>query len=79
MNTLSYNVNNNNTMKLVQHEHDGSVSIIKEDSKGNRENILDAEAFISTGDMIMLVNYYRYIKRNDIKNDFINPNGKNNE
>ena len=79
MDTLSYNVNNGDTMKLVQREHDGSVSIIKEDSKGNHENIPDAEAFISAGDMIMLVNYYRYIKRNDIKNDFINPNGKNNE
>ena len=79
MNTLSYNVNNGNTMKLVQREHDGSVLIIKEDSKGNHENMPDTEAFISAGDMVMLVNYYRYIKGNDIKNDFINPNGKNNE
>ena len=34
---------------------------------------------ISNGDMVMLVNLYQYIKRNDIQNDFINPYGKNKE
>lgn len=29
--------------------------------------------------MVMLVNFYRYIKGNDIQHDFINPNGKNKE
>jgi hypothetical protein len=27
----------------------------------------------------MLLNLYRYIKDNDIQNDFINPNGANKE
>ena len=31
---------------------------------------------IAPGDMVMLLNYYRYIKDNDIKCDFINPNGQ---
>ena len=34
---------------------------------------------IPAADMVMLVNYYKYIKDNDIKNDFVNPSGKNKE
>lgn len=32
---------------------------------------------ISQEDFINLLEYYRYIKENDIHDDFINPNGKN--
>ena len=32
---------------------------------------------IPAGDMVMLVNLYKYIKEHDIQNDFINPHGKN--
>ena len=34
---------------------------------------------ISAGDFVMLINLYKYIKDNDIQNDFINPYGKNKE
>lgn len=39
----------------------------------------DNEAYISAGDFVQLINLYRYCKRYDIKNDWINPNGKNTE
>lgn len=68
---LSYNVNNGEKLELIQRGHDGTV-LIKDNSWGSTE-------FIPAGDMVMLINYYRYIKDNDIQNDFINPNGKNKE
>ena len=74
--TISYNTNNGGKLELAQREHDGKVLIIQKDSKGNHESIPDNEAFISNGDMVMLINYYRYIKSNNIQCDFINPNGK---
>jgi hypothetical protein len=75
MSTISYEVNNGGKLTLNQRNHDGDVLIIKTDSKGNHESINDNEAFISASDMLMLINYYRYIKSNNIQCDFINPNG----
>lgn len=34
---------------------------------------------VSAGDFVMLLNYYKYIKDNDIQNDFINYHGKKKE
>ena len=42
-------------------------------------NIVEHIEEISAGDFVMLINWYKYIKDNDIKNDFINPHGKNKE
>lgn len=68
---FTYDVNNGGTLELVQRGHDGTVLICGiSASKTNR---------ISAGDMVMLVNYYIYIKDNDIQNDFINYHGKNKE
>lgn len=79
-NIISFDVNNGGKMKLIQREHDGSCLITTEDEKGMCNSLLsDKEAFISNGDMVMLLNYYSYIKRYDIQNDFINPDGKNKE
>lgn len=66
---LTYEVNNGGQLELIQRGHDGTV-LISDDSMSKTE-------FIPAGDMVMLVNFYRYIKDNDIQNDFINPNGKN--
>lgn len=77
MNTISCNVNNGGKLSLIQREHDGKVLIINADSNEVHESLSDNEAFIDAGDMVMLINYYRYIKRYDIQNNFINPNGKN--
>lgn len=66
---LTYEVNNGNKLELIQRGHDGTV-LISDDSMSKTE-------FIPPGDMVMLINFYRYIKDNDIQNDFINPYGKN--
>lgn len=66
---LTYDVNNGETLELIQRGHDGTV-LISDDSMSKTE-------FIPAGDMVMLVNLYRYIKDNDIQNDFINSDGKN--
>jgi hypothetical protein len=76
MNKLSFNVNNGHTLSLTQRQHDGSTLIQVENEAGHTEYIADSEAFISPGDMVMLINYYRYIKRYNIQHDYINPTGK---
>lgn len=63
MNTISFNVNNQRTMQLVQRSHDGSTLLMIEDSKGASESIPDEEAFISPSEFVMLINYYRACKR----------------
>lgn len=70
---LTYDVNNGGVLELVQRGHDGTVLIA-----GTNSHLSKTE-FIPSGDMVMLVNFYRYIKDNDIQNDFINPSGKNHE
>lgn len=79
MNKFTYSTNNGGTLELIQRERDGKVLIVSKDEKGDHESIPDSEAFITPGDMVMLINFYRYIKQNDIQNDFINPEGKNRE
>ncbi len=74
--SLSYNINNGGTLELVQRGHDGTVLIM--DSNRNTDPD-EKNNYIPAGDMVMLINFYRYIKNNDIQNDFINPNGKNRE
>lgn len=76
MSTITFDVNNGRKMKLIQRQHDGKTLIVVEDESGGHENINDSEAFIPACDFAMLINYYRFVKRHDIQNDFINPNGK---
>ena len=72
MNKLVFEVNNGRKLELVQWEDNGMILIRSLDTP-------DKEAYISAGDFVQLVNLYRYYKRYDIKNDWINPNGKNTE
>ena len=72
-NTLSFKTNNNGILNMIQNEIDGKV-IVKRLEKDRGYKTITT---ISTGDMVMLVNMYKYIKENDIQNDFINPHGKN--
>ena len=72
-NTLSFKTNNNGLLNMIQHEVDGNI-IVKRLEKGNGYKQI---AEIPAGDMVMLVNMYKYIKENDIRNDFINQYGKN--
>lgn len=68
-------VNNGRTMLISQRVINGSISVeIADTGKPADENLL-----IPPEDFVMLVNFYKYIKLNDIQNDFINPHGKNKE
>lgn len=67
MSDISFNVNNDGTLDITQSAHDGAVHVI---SSGN------GTYDIAPGDFVMLLNYYCYVKSNDIHCDFINPNGK---
>ncbi len=69
---LTYDVNNGSTLELIQRGHDGTVLIAGTNHESKTE-------FIPNGDMVMLINFYRCIKDNDIQHDFINPYGKNHE
>ncbi len=72
-NTLSFKTNNNGVLNMIQHEIDGTV-IVKRLEEDKSYKLI---AEIPAGDMVMLVNLYKYIKEHDIQNDFINPHGKN--
>ena len=66
---FTFAVNNGGTMTLVQVDDDGPVTL----SSSNDPEV----RHIPAGDMVMLMNWYRYVKDNDIQDDFINPQGKN--
>ena len=72
-NTLSFKTNNNGILNMIQHEIDGKVTVKRLEKDKGYKTITT----ISAGDMVMLVNMYKYIKENDIQNALINPNGKN--
>ena len=72
-NTLSFKTNNGGILNMIQQELDGKV-IVK---RLERDKGYKTITTIPAGDMVMLVNLYKYIKENDIQNDFINPHGKN--
>lgn len=74
-NTLTFKVNNNGLLNLVQNDIDDTVHVNRYDKEDGYKNKFNIQA----GDMVMLMNLYDYIKENDIQNDFINPNGKNKE
>lgn len=72
-NTLSFKANNNGIMNMIQQEVDGAVVVKRLEKDNGYKQIAE----IPAGDMVMLVNMYKYIKENDIRNDFINQYGKN--
>ena len=71
-NTLSFTTNNAGILNMIQHEVDGNI-IVKRLEKDNGYKQI---AEIPAGDMVMLINMYKYIKENNIQNAFINPDGK---
>lgn len=58
MNKIEMNVNNGRTLSLIQHESDRDINIMTTDSEG----IIQTIDNINAGDMVMLLNYYRYQK-----------------
>lgn len=70
-------VNNKRVMRVSQERTDGDISVATAEryqSASPSDTLL-----IPPGDFVMLVNLYKHIKSNDIRNDFINPYGKNKE
>lgn len=63
MNTLSFDVNNQQVMKLTQRDHDGKVLICVSDKSGLPDPVPEKEAWITPGDFVMLINYFRSCKR----------------
>ena len=70
---LSFKVNNYGVLSMRQNVIDGTVTVYRLEKNNGYKQIAE----IPAGDMVMLVNMYKYIKENDIQNDFINPYGKN--
>ena len=67
-------VNNQQAIEITQEAIDGIIKV-ETTKQYNSGTVSETNYNISAGDMVMLLNYYRYIKTNDIPCDFINPNG----
>ena len=72
-NTLSFKTNNGGILSMRQNIINGKVMVHRLEKDREYKTI----TIIPAGDMVMLVNLYKYIKENDIQNDFINPYGEN--
>ena len=66
---------NNNRKIIIEQIQDETVILETVNSSGE----IERKEAINAGDFIMLLNMYRYIKDNDIKNSFINPYGTTTE
>ena len=71
-NTLSFKTNNGGILSMRQNIIDGKVMVHRLEKNREYKTITT----IPAGDMVMLVNMYKYIKENNIQNAFVNPNGK---
>ena len=71
---IEIEVNNGQTLFLTQVSKDGDTILNRWD--GDK---MEYERTIPAGEMVMLLNLYRYVKDNDIYDSFINPKGKNKE
>ena len=72
MDKISFDISNARQLVLIQDAHDGPIHFYKEDAHG----VIEETGKIRATDFVMLINLYNHIMENDIKNDFINPNGK---
>ena len=71
---MLFHTNNHGFLNVEQTTTDADVKV-----RTGTNNIVEHIEEISAGDFVMLINWYKYIKGNDIQNDFINPHGKNKE
>ena len=77
MHYIAFEVNNHGTLFMqqtagVNHAVKVFTSYPFDVSGQHDENACTIEP----GEMVMLMNYYRYVKRNNLHCDFINPNGQ---
>ncbi|MNW61400.1 hypothetical protein D3C74_394540 [compost metagenome] len=70
VNKIEFEINNNRTMQLAQQSYDGSITL---STFNKTTSETDHEEVITAGDMVMLINYYRHVKSNNIQCDFVNP------
>jgi len=61
INIIEIAVNNNRTMQLSQQKYDGEITLT---TYVNDSGEVDREEIISPGDMVTLMNWYRYQKDN---------------
>ena len=71
---MLFHTNNHGFLNVEQTTTDADVKV-----RTGTNNIVEHIEEISAGDFVMLINWYKHIKGNDIQNDFINPYGKNKE
>ena len=72
MNRITFDVNNGEALELKQDKHDGPIMI-----SSGLPGRLGSSCIVPAGEMIQLVNLYRYVKRYNIADSFINPDGQN--
>ena len=75
-NIIEIDINNKGILRVYQSDSDkirGGISVESVSYNGE----IYRRDLINEGDFVMLMNYYRYIKDNDIKDEFINTNGIN--
>ena len=75
---MIFYTNNGGALSLTQGRDDGPVTLDAWYHYGQPGQGCPAR-MIDPGDFVQLLNLYRYIKDNDIQNDWINPHGKNKE
>jgi len=61
INMIEMEINNNRTMQLAQQGRDQNIPLTTYNSESGE---VDGEEEISPGDMVMLLNYYRFQKEN---------------
>lgn len=77
-NEIKLSINNEMFIKITQTESDkirNGIGVKTIDKDG----YIERSDLISESDFVMLMNYYRFIKDNDIYDEFINQNGINNK
>lgn len=76
MEKIEIEINNNGILRLSQTEADKARYGIGLESINDKGEVYRRD-LIDEGDFVMLMNYYRFIKDHDIKDDFINRDGVN--
>lgn len=64
---ISVNVNNQREIRLEQAEHDDCIHVTVWSAERNGIREVEEEYMISPGDMVMLLNWYKYQKENGNK------------
>lgn len=71
---MLFHTNNHGFLDVEQITTDANVTL-----RTGTNHVVEHIEEISAGDFVMLINWYRYIKDNDVQNDFINPYGNTKE